>query len=296
MIVLASQDSHAPPSPAGYVRRAVLATPRLTPSVGGLAATDHELTVIIPAYNEQSRLPKSLATLADFLDPSKIDYRVVVADDGSHDHTARATDGLGPRFSTLRLARHGGKGCAVRTAMLAATGQVVAFTDADLPYDLQALGQGYDWIRANQCEVVFGDRSANQSVAVVERRFVRKVATVTFKEVVKRLVSTELSDTQCGLKLFSRRAAIEIFSRARVDGFAFDAEVVMLALRLSLRCRRLSVRLVNEHASSVSLVRDALPMLLDVIRVRIRLGRQPLVPRFGEGWGRLPGDRPQLAA
>jgi dolichyl-phosphate beta-glucosyltransferase len=296
MIVLSSQALHAPPSPAGYVRRAVLAAQRLAPSVAGLAATDHELTVIIPAYNEQSRLPNSLAILADFLDASKIDYRVLVADDGSHDHTARATDSLGPRFSTLSLARHGGKGCAVRMAMLAATGQVVAFTDADVPYDLQALRQGYDWLRENQCEVVFGDRSDSQSGAVVERRFVRKVATATFKEIVKRLVSSELSDTQCGLKLFSRRAAIEIFSRARVDGFAFDAEVVMLALRLSLRCRRLSVKLVNEHASTVSLVRDALPMLLDIIRVRLRLGRQPLMARFGEGWGRLPSDRPQLAA
>lgn len=284
MIVLSTEEFLAPAT-----------QPQNAGNSGAPAPTDHELTVIIPAYNEQARLPRSLATLANFLDASKIDYRVLVADDGSDDRTARSTDGLGPRFSTLRLA-HGGKGCAVRNAMLAATGQVVAFTDADLPYDLTALWQGYDWIQQSQCEVVLGARRAETAEAVVQRRFARKLATLTFKEVVKRLVSMELTDTQCGLKLFSRRAAIEIFSRAEVNGFAFDAEVVMLALRLGLAHRRVSVTLINDQASTVSLMRDALPMLLDVIRTRIRLGSHPLLPRYREGWGRLPSDQPGWAA
>jgi dolichyl-phosphate beta-glucosyltransferase len=296
MIVLSAKQVRASTTQPRYACSAVAPTVRPRgPLEAAPPPTDHELTVIIPAYNEQSRLPRSLATLADFLNAAKIDYRVLVADDGSDDRTAGSTDGLGPRFSTLRLA-HGGKGCAVRTAMLAATGQVVAFTDADLPYDLTALWQGYDWIQQSLCEIVWGARRAESPGAVVQRRFVRKLASLTFKEVVKRLVSTELSDTQCGLKLFSRRAAIEIFSRAEVDGFAFDAEVVMLALRLGLAYRRVSVTLINDRASTVSLMRDTLPMLLDVIRARIRLGSHPLMPRYREGWGRLPGNRPELAA
>jgi dolichyl-phosphate beta-glucosyltransferase len=258
------------------------------------APTDHELTVIIPAYNEQSRLPKSLSTLTEFLDSSKMDYRVLVADDGSCDGTSALTEGRGPRFSTLRMARHGGKGCAVRKAMLAATGQVVAFTDADLPYELTALREGHDWIRQNLCEVVLGTRCPAQETTVAHRRLVRKLATLTFKQMVKRLVSSELSDTQCGLKLFSRRAAIEIFSRATVDGFAFDAEVILLALRLGLVSRRLNVTLINEESSTVSLMRDALPMLFDLIRLRMRLGSHPLMPRMREDWGRLPSHRPRL--
>ena len=271
----------------------ILECPKLLEA--GLPPTDHELTVIIPAYNEQSRLRKSLATLAEFLDASKIDYRVLVADDGSCDGTARLTDGRGPRFSTLRL-RHGGKGCAVRTAMLAATGQVVAFTDADLPYELTSLVKGYDWIRQGHCEVVFGARPTETPATVVHRRFVRKLATFMFEHIVKRLVSAELSDTQCGLKLFSRRAAVEVFSRAEVDGFAFDVEVILLALRLGMTHRRVNVKLMNEQTSTVSLISVALPMLLDLIRVRIRIGRHLLVPRICEGWGRLPGARPELAA
>ena len=116
-----------------------------------------------------------------------------------------------------------------------------------------------------------------------------------FSAVVKQLVSKELCDTQCGLKLFSRRAAVEIF-RAEIDGFAFDAEVVLLALRLRLACRSLPVTLVNKQASTVSLMRNAIPMLLDVIKVRFRLGRHPLMPCLNDDWGRLPSDRLQRVA
>ena len=254
---------------------------------GKLAPTDHELTVIIPAYNEQARLPKTLATLGHFLESTRLDYRVLVADDCSRDNTARLTDGRGPRFSTLRLPSHGGKGRAVRAAMLAATGQIVAFTDADLPYELSALVEGYDWIRRGLCEVAVGARR-DQTPTVVHRRLARKLASAAFRQIISRLVSPELPDTQCGLKIFSRRSAIEIFSRSEVDGFAFDAEAILLALRLGLVLQCLNVTLINEHTSTVSLVRDALPMLRDVIRARIRLGRHPIMPRMRPDWGRLP--------
>ena len=107
-----------------------------------VAPADHDLTVIIPAYNEEKRLPWTLAQLTAFLNDWGVDYRVLVADDGSTDRTAALTRDLGPRCSTLRLAPQGGKGRAVRTAMLRATGRVLAFTDADLPFQLTALRAG----------------------------------------------------------------------------------------------------------------------------------------------------------
>ena len=138
-----------------------------------LRPTDHEFTVIIPAYNEERRLPKSLATIGQFLDESRLDYRVIVADDGSGDSTPELTQQRGPRFSTIRLAQNAGKGCAVRTAMLAATGQVVAFTDADLPFRLAALVQGYESIRQGKCEIVFGSRHLPQSGQIARRNIMR---------------------------------------------------------------------------------------------------------------------------
>jgi dolichyl-phosphate beta-glucosyltransferase len=247
-----------------------------------LAPTDHDLTVIIPAYNEEQRLPWTLSQLISFLDDWGVDYRVMVADDGSTDSTSSLTHNLGPRCSTLRIIPQGGKGRAVRLAMLRATGRVLAFTDADLPFRLSAMRQGYDWVRAGRCDVVFGARDIAGAEHLARRRLARRLATFAFRAVVSRIVSREVTDTQCGLKLFSRPAAIELFGRATIDGFAFDAELVMLTHRLGLPFRRVPVTLVNEFASTLSLTRNALPMLLDVMRVwlRERTGKTVAAPHF----------------
>jgi dolichyl-phosphate beta-glucosyltransferase len=262
--------------------------------------TDHDLTVIIPAFNEERRLPWTLAALTGFLTDWDVDHRVLVVDDGSTDRTAMFTDIFGPRFSTIRLGRQGGKGRAVRTAMLCATGHVVAFTDADLPFDLKALRQGYDWIRRGQCEVVFGARDMKESTHLAPRRLSRQIATFLFREVARCLISRQVTDTQCGLKLFSRRAALEIFSRLTIEGFAFDAEVVLLTQQLGLTFRRVPVTLVNDYGSTLSLRRNALPMLLDVLRLRWKswFGPRPPAPQFRwEGWdGLFAEDRRRLAA
>ena len=244
--------------------------------------TDHDLTVIIPAYNEEKRLPWTLAQLAVFLSEWGIDYRILVVDDGSTDRTAALTRDLGPLCSTLRLTPQGGKGRAVRSAMLRATGRVLAFTDADLPFKLTALRQGYQWIDRDACQVVFGARDIEGAENLARRRLLRRMATFTFREIVRRLISSQVTDTQCGLKLFSRRAALEIFARATIDGFAFDAEVVMLTERLSLPFRRVPVALVNEFSSTLSLRRNAWPMLCDVVRLRMRdrMGPPPPAPEF----------------
>ncbi len=228
---------------------------------------DHDLTVIIPAFNEEKRLPWTLDQLSAFLDDWAVDYRVLVADDGSTDRTAALTGGLGPRFSTLRLRNHCGKGRAVKTAMLSATGRVLAFTDADLPFDLAALRQGYDILSGGNCQVVFGARDLAGSRHLAPRHWSREMATRVFRAIVKTLISRQITDTQCGLKLFTRQAALDIFSRVNIDGFAFDAEVVFLTHRLGLAFQRIPVTLINDYASTLSLRRNALPMLAEVLRI-----------------------------
>jgi dolichyl-phosphate beta-glucosyltransferase len=265
-----------------------------------VAPTDHDLTIVIPALNEEKRLPWTLNELDAFLKNWQIRSRVLVVDDGSSDGTAGLTDGFGPHFSTMRLPRQRGKGNAVRTAMLRATGRVVAFTDADLPFDLGALRAGFEWIRSGQCQVVFGARDIEQSANIAPRRLARRLATYMFREIVSRLVSREVTDTQCGLKLFSRRAALELFSRTRIDGFAFDAEVVLLTHLLELPFRRIPVTLVNEYGSTISLRRHAMPMLAEVVRtwLRARRGEYSLEPRYAsQSFEPLPeGEQTRWAA
>jgi dolichyl-phosphate beta-glucosyltransferase len=236
-------------------------------SLKSFAPSDHELTVVVPAFNEELRLPATLDGLKSYLDNWGVDYRVLVANDGSRDRTADISAGFGPRFSTLTLERQSGKGGAVRRGMLAATGRCVAFTDADLPYDLDSLRQGYQRIRDRQCEACFGARDLNGSEYKAQRKRLRKIATAVFRGVVRVLVSNSITDTQCGLKVFSRRAAVELFSRTTINGFAFDAEVVYLTHRLGIPYQRIPVVLINEYSSTLSLSRHALPMLMDVLRV-----------------------------
>jgi dolichyl-phosphate beta-glucosyltransferase len=236
---------------------------------GAGLACDHDLTVVVPAFNEERRLPATLEGLTAYLEQWGVDYRVVVVDDGSSDATARMTEGRGNRFSTISQT-NAGKGAAVRNGVLRATGQVVAFTDADLPYDLDGIRSAYNAIATGQCEVVFGARDLEDSAVRAPRRLMRTLATWVFRSIVGFLVSRQVTDTQCGLKVFSRAAADEIFSRTTIDGFAFDAEVVYLTHRLSLPYRRIPVTLINEYGSTISLSRHALPMLRDVVGLRLR--------------------------
>ncbi len=229
--------------------------------------SDHDLSVVIPAFNEEQRLPWTLNQLSTFLNQWGVDYHVLVADDGSTDRTAKLTGGLGPRFSTLSLPRQCGKGRAVKTAMLKATGRVLAFTDADLPFDLSALRRGYEILTSCNCQVIFGARDLAESKHLAPRHWTRQMATRVFRAIVKTLISRQVTDTQCGLKLFDRRAALEIFSRLKVNGFAFDAEVVSLTHRMGHSFERIPVTLINDYASTLSLRRNALPMLTDVLRI-----------------------------
>ena len=226
---------------------------------------DHDFSLVIPAYNEENRLPWTLAELRRFLDASGIDYRVLVADDGSTDGTAALAAKMGSRFSTVSLPQNRGKGAAVRNAMLRASGKVLAFTDADLPFELESLlrhttSSATGVAKSFSAPATWPNRPIAQSA-----RLSRTVATWLFREVVRRLVSHEVTDTQCGLKAFSLRAAHEIFSRLTLDGFSFDAEVVFLTQRLGLTFQRIPVNLVREYGSTLSLRRHTIPMLCDIV-------------------------------
>ena len=251
---------------AGSSKTVFLKTPTSLEADDGLV--DHDLTLVIPAYNEESRLPKTLADAKAYLEDWGINYRVLVVDDGSRDATAELSSSYGRRFSTI-CQPNGGKGSAVRNGMLSATGRVVGFTDADLPYDLDALKSAYQTIIEGKRDVVFGSRTVEGAKSNVERQWMRTLASFVFRSFMALLVSRQVTDTQCGLKVFSRRAARKIFSRATVNGFAFDAEVVYLTHLLNLSFEKVPVTLVNDYSTTISLTRNAIPMLMDVVGVRL---------------------------
>ncbi len=233
-----------------------------------LRSPDHDLTLVIPAFNEERRLPRTLGSLLESLDQWGIDYRIVVVDDASDDETAAVGRGYGFRVQTISLTRRGGKGLAVKRGMLAATGRIVAFTDADLPYSLEALRCAYEAIAAGRCAAAFGARDLPGSSSVVPTPVPRRVASTVFRLLTQCLVSRRVADTQCGLKAFSAEAASEVFSRTTIAGFAFDVEVVWLCERLGIALKRVPVTLLNDYDSSLSVVRDGAAMFFEVLKFR----------------------------
>jgi len=232
------------------------------------------ISVVVPAYQEAGIIGPTLerlrADLADRATAGAGGLELVVADDGSTDSTAEEAAAAGAD-RVLRLA-HRGKGAAVRTGILAATGRTVAFCDADLAYApdqvrklSEAVESGFD--------VAVGSRRHVDAVTLVRTGRLREVSGRVFSILTDTVLVGSRHDTQCGIKAFSDTAARQIFSRARIDGFAFDVEIFVLVDRLGLSLTDVPVELTNSRRSSVRIVPHSLGMLRDVGRVRWGLAR-----------------------
>jgi dolichyl-phosphate beta-glucosyltransferase len=240
--------------PTGTAADACRAPVRTTPA----------LTVILPCYNEAERLPGTLQALLAHLSAVPGAVEVLVVDDGSTDATvsvAEAVAAVDRRLRVLSYCPNRGKGFAVRTGMLAAQGDLVVFTDADgsyQPSDLDHIVGALD-----RAPVAIGSRAGDPSGPVA-----RRAASRVFNLAIRGALGLPFGDTQSGLKGFRRAAAQQIFSQARVDGFAFDVEVLWLARQLSLEVTEVHVQAMERQGSKVQMVADALEMLGEVWTVR----------------------------
>jgi dolichyl-phosphate beta-glucosyltransferase len=247
------------------------------------------LTVILPCYNEAERLPGTLQALLTHLSATPGEVEVLVVDDGSTDATVRVAEAVAAadrRVRVLSYRPNRGKGFAVRTGMLVAQGELVVFTDADGSYppsDLDRIVAALD-----QAPVAIGTRAGDASGPIA-----RRTASRVFNLAIRGAVGLPFSDTQSGLKGFRRAAAQQIFSRARVDGFAFDVEVLCLARQLRLEVAQVRVQALERQGSKVQMVADALDMLAEVWTVRRASTTRP----DGEvGSGPIASPEPASAA
>ncbi len=228
-----------------------------------------KLSVIIPAYNEESRIPATLEAAAGCLE-GRCSYEIVVVDDGSTDGTAEVCRSFfkkNPCGRVLENPRNRGKGCSVRRGMMSAEGEYCLFSDADMSTPIEevekllaAADEGFD--------IAIGSRGLPGSDIRVHQPLLRESMGKCFNLLVRLLAVRGIRDTQCGFKLFKRECARDVFGRSRLDGFSFDVEALMVARLLGYSIKEVPVVWNNSPASRVSVVRDPLRMFGDLFLIR----------------------------
>jgi dolichyl-phosphate beta-glucosyltransferase len=238
-----------------------------------LASDAPFLSVIIPAYNEEARLPKTLERVEAYLSQQDYSWELIVMDDGSKDRTVEAAEKAmsSPHSRVVKNRRNMGKGATVRNGMLLAGGRFRLFSDADLSTPIEEAEKLLRAVQEEGYDVAIGSRALKESRLEVRQPFYREMMGRMFNLIVQIVLLGGIKDTQCGFKLFSARAAEEVFARQQLEGFSFDVEVLVLARRLGFRIAEVPVRWLDSPASRVSPLRDSIRMFLDVVRVRLRL-------------------------
>mmetsp|Transcript_14608 Transcript_14608/g.25875 ORF Transcript_14608/g.25875 Transcript_14608/m.25875 type:complete len:325 (-) Transcript_14608:111-1085(-) len=255
-------------------------------------APEVTLSVVVPAYNEEYRLPQMLDETLTYLEgraasgpAGAFSYEVIVVDDGSRDGTFDAAVSAGSAIGrgephvcrsgelrVMRLTQNRGKGFAVRTGILAARGRMLLMADADGATgirDMERLEQAFERHGADGTDIVFGSRHHLRDDALAKRSFIRNTLMVGFHFVVWCLVGGPIHDTQCGFKMFRARTGKDLFASLHLYRWAFDIELVILSRILGKKVAEVPVTFVDMPGSKLNLVTGALTMLRDIVLLRV---------------------------
>jgi dolichyl-phosphate beta-glucosyltransferase len=240
-----------------------------------MSTDDFDLTIVIPAFNEERRLPPTLRMLDAFFAARPWRVQVVVVDDGSTDRTTSVAEAealAAFHCQVVRLGANLGKGAAVTRGVVEARGKFMSFVDADLPYGVEAFSLAMARLAAG-ADVVIGGRDLPGSTQEVGYTRIRRLSGRLYSVLVNALAVRDIPDTQCGFKCFRAGVARQLFERVTLQGFAFDVELLVIAQCWRLRIERIPVRLSHSHDSRVRLLRDSAQMFWDLLKINRRLAR-----------------------
>jgi len=229
------------------------------------------LSIVIPAYNEERRLPSTLDAIFGWLDATSYrDAEVLIVDDGSADGTVAMVEQRAagdPRLRLLRNPGNRGKGYAVRHGMLEAKGDWILSTDADLSAPIDELPKLLAAAEQKGAAIAIGSRALDRTLIGVHQSQWREMSGIVFNGVMRLITGLPFADTQCGFKLFRRDAAGRVFKRQRLDGFSFDVEDLFIAQTLKIPAIEVPVRWNNVEGTKVGLV-QGIASFLDLLRIR----------------------------
>jgi len=233
------------------------------------------LSVVIPAYNEEHRIGRTLQKIQEYLARHDYGSEVIVVDDGSRDRTAeKAAEALRGLKNGCVINRrlNVGKGFSVREGVLHSRGELVLFSDADLSTPIEELENFLPWIKAGY-DVVIGSRGLLESDIQVRQNYFRELMGKTFNVFVRLLLIKGIPDTQCGFKLFRGDVAQEVFPLVKTRGFSFDVEALYLCLRSGYKIKQVPVCWRNSPPSRVRIFRSSAQMLRELVKIRLAHGK-----------------------
>lgn len=235
------------------------------------------ITIIIPAYNEEKRIGKSLEKLATFLEKRTEEFEVIVVDDASTDNTSSAARSFSNRIKNLNVLRlekspDAGKGLAVHHGMLAAKGDIALFTDADFSTPIEELDKLLEKLNSG-FDIAVGSRALDRSLVKQHQNILRELMGRTFNILVQIFTVRGIVDTQCGFKAFKMPACRSLFEEQKIFDFGFDVEILFSAQKTGLKIAEVPVVWYNDAASTVNPIVDSIKMFLDLIKIRLYHGR-----------------------
>jgi dolichyl-phosphate beta-glucosyltransferase len=241
-----------------------------------------ELSIVIPSYNEEKRLPRTLTRIREYFAgrPLPLDQiEVIVVDDGSTDGTAQIARDWSRQWPSVRLVSNDGnrgKGFSIRHGMLESRGRFALFTDADLSSPIEESEKLFAALNLGN-QVAIGSRAIDRSLISARQSKLRETAGIIFNLLVRLFTWVPIHDTQCGFKVFEREPSRVVFEQQRIQGWGFDPEVLFLAKRHGLLTAEVPVRWAHDEATKVHVVRDSIKMFGDLIYIRWNwlLGRYP---------------------
>jgi len=229
------------------------------------------VSVVIPAYNEARRITQTLETIRLYLSEIQQPAEVIVVNDGSEDATVSIVERFCQSWDQLHLIQNPGncgKGFSVKNGALAAKGEVVLFTDADLSAPISEMPKLLKPIRDGECDVSFGSRGLDRSLIGVHQPRLRELSGRVYNLFVRLFLGLRFKDTQCGFKAFRREAMVAVFEQQRITDFGFDPEMLYIAQKRGLRLKEVPVRWNHSEGTSVHFSRDPLKMFLGLLKIR----------------------------